>query len=176
MSEAADATVVARREGVVGAVLLNRPRALNALDIGMIRGIRAALDAWRDDAAVKLALLEGAGGKAFCAGGDIRGLRDDIAPIGEIAAVREGVQQLPGELAALREEMRPIQQLEAVRVGIDPLDDDMRAVKHSVDELEPLIRELSARLGALDDRIESLRSELSPLGDLADRIPGINRR
>ena len=76
MPDAADATVVANREGAAGTLLMNRPRALNALDIGMIRGLRAALDAWRDDAAVKLAVLEGAGGKAFCAGGDIRGLRD----------------------------------------------------------------------------------------------------
>src|SRR5215218_6255181 len=79
MSDAAGATVVARREGAAGTLLMNRPRALNALDIGMIRGIRAALGAWRDDAAVKLVVLEGAGGKAFCAGGDIRGLRDAAA-------------------------------------------------------------------------------------------------
>jgi enoyl-CoA hydratase/carnithine racemase len=75
----ADATVLARREGAIGTVLMNRPRALNALDLGMIRGLRAALDAWRDDGAVRLVLLEGAGGKAFCAGGDIRGLRDAAA-------------------------------------------------------------------------------------------------
>jgi len=79
MYDAADATVVASREGAAGTLLMNRPRALNALDIGMIRGIRAALGAWRDDAAVKLVVLEGAGGKAFCAGGDIRGLRDAAA-------------------------------------------------------------------------------------------------
>src|SRR3712207_4060374 len=72
----AEATVVTRREGAIGTVLMNRPRALNALDLGMIRGIQAAIDAWRDDAAVKLALVEGAGGKAFCAGGDVRGMRD----------------------------------------------------------------------------------------------------
>src|SRR5215213_11301850 len=86
MSDAADATVVARREGVAGTMLMNRPRALNALDIGMIRGLRAPLDAWRDDAAVKLAVLEGAGGKAFCAGGDIRGLRD-AAAAGDAATI-----------------------------------------------------------------------------------------
>src|SRR5918997_7125809 len=74
----ADATVVARREGAIGAVLMNRPRALNALDLGMIRGLQAALDAFRDDDAVRLVLLEGAGGKAFCAGGDIRGLREAV--------------------------------------------------------------------------------------------------
>src|SRR5918997_6220305 len=82
----ADATVVMRREGAIGTVLMNRPRSLNALDIGMIRGIQAAIDAWRDDAAVKLVLLEGAGGKAFCAGGDVRGIRD-FATAGDAASI-----------------------------------------------------------------------------------------
>jgi enoyl-CoA hydratase/carnithine racemase len=86
MSDAADATVVTRREGALGAALMNRPRALNALDIGMIRGIQAALDAWRDDDAVKLVLLEGAGGKAFGAGGDVRGIRD-FAIAGDTASI-----------------------------------------------------------------------------------------
>jgi enoyl-CoA hydratase/carnithine racemase len=82
----AEATVVMRREGAIGTVLMNRPRALNALDIGMIRGLRAALDAWRDDPAVRLVVLEGAGGKAFCAGGDVRGIRD-FAVAGDTASV-----------------------------------------------------------------------------------------
>ena len=82
----ADATVVMRREGAIGTVLMNRPRALNALDLGMIRGLQAAVDAWRDDGAVKLVLLEGAGGKAFCAGGDVRGIRD-AAIAGDTASI-----------------------------------------------------------------------------------------
>jgi enoyl-CoA hydratase len=81
-----DATVVTRREGALGSVLMNRPRALNALDLGMIRGLQAALDSFRDDEAVKLVLLEGAGGKAFCAGGDVRGLRD-AAIAGDSASI-----------------------------------------------------------------------------------------
>ena len=82
----ADATVVMRREGAIGTVLMNRQRALNALDLGMIRGLKAAIDAWRDDGAVKLVLLEGAGGKAFCAGGDVRGIRDS-AIAGDTASI-----------------------------------------------------------------------------------------
>jgi chromosome segregation ATPase len=70
------------------------------------------------------------------------------------------------ELAALRAEMAPIAQIEQVRDGIAPLDDDMRAVRESVDELEPLMREIN-------ERLEALRSDLSPLGDLADKVPGI---
>jgi chromosome segregation ATPase len=77
------------------------------------------------------------------------------------------------ELAALRVQMKPMGELSAMREGIDPLDDDMRAVRDSVDGLEPLIRELNTRLGALDRRIEALREDLAPLGELADKIPGV---
>ncbi|MEJ1974676.1 MAG: enoyl-CoA hydratase/isomerase family protein [Acetobacteraceae bacterium] len=72
---AAEPTVLARRQGRVGRILLNRPRTLNALDIEMIRSMAAALTAWRDDPAVHAVVVEGAGGRAFCAGGDIRAVR-----------------------------------------------------------------------------------------------------
>jgi enoyl-CoA hydratase len=55
---------------------MNRPQALNALTLGMVRKIAEALTAWKDDPAVKLVLLDGAGGKALCAGGDVRSLYD----------------------------------------------------------------------------------------------------
>jgi hypothetical protein len=42
-----------------------------------------------------------------------------------------------------------------------------------VDTLEPLMRQVNTRLGALDKRIETMRQDLSPLGELADKIPGI---
>ena len=75
MSGSAVPTVVTRRDGRAGRILLNRPKALNALDLGMIRSIAEALDAWRDDPAVHAVVIEGAGGRAFCAGGDIRAIR-----------------------------------------------------------------------------------------------------
>ena len=75
MSEAAEPTVVSRRVGRTGQILLNRPRTLNALDLGMIQSIAASLEAWRDDPAVHAVVIEGAGGRAFCAGGDIRQVR-----------------------------------------------------------------------------------------------------
>lgn len=62
----------------VGHLTLNRPRALNALDLGMIRLLAEALDAWRDDPDVALVLLDGAGDRGLCAGGDVRGLYDQI--------------------------------------------------------------------------------------------------
>jgi len=70
-----DASVIATREGRIGHLLLNRPQALNALDIGMIRAMTAALAGWRDDPTVHAVVIEGAGGRAFCAGGDIRAIR-----------------------------------------------------------------------------------------------------
>ena len=75
MSEASEPTVLARRVGRVGHLVLNRPRALNALDPGMIHAVAAALWEWRDDPAVHAVVIEGAGGRAFCAGGDIRAVR-----------------------------------------------------------------------------------------------------
>ncbi|MFT8245565.1 enoyl-CoA hydratase/isomerase family protein [Roseomonas sp. BN140053] len=68
--------ISARIEGAAGCILLDRPRALNALDAAMIDGVAAALRAFRDDPAVQLVLLEGAGGRAFCAGGDVRMVRN----------------------------------------------------------------------------------------------------
>ena len=77
MSEAGDPTVLVRRDGRAGRITLNRPRALNALDTGMIHAVAEAIEAWRGDPAVHAVVIEGAGGRAFCAGGDIRAVRAD---------------------------------------------------------------------------------------------------
>jgi enoyl-CoA hydratase/carnithine racemase len=63
------------REGVAW-ITLNRPEALNALTLAMLEGLAAHLDAWERDDAVRLVVLRGAGDRAFCAGGDIRELRE----------------------------------------------------------------------------------------------------
>ncbi len=76
MSGAAEPGVLTRREGRIGRITLNRPRVLNALDLPMIRAVAGALDEWRDDPAVHAVVVDGAGGRAFCAGGDIRLVRD----------------------------------------------------------------------------------------------------
>lgn len=62
---------IIRVEGRAGRITLNRPDALNALTYGMVLDIAAALEAWRADPAVELVILDGAGEKALCAGGDI---------------------------------------------------------------------------------------------------------
>ncbi|ALG86597.1 enoyl-CoA hydratase/isomerase family protein [Gordonia phthalatica] len=62
--------------GGVGEIILDRPRALNALDQTMIDDMQAVLEAWGDDDAIELVLVSSASDRAFCAGGDIRAIRD----------------------------------------------------------------------------------------------------
>ena len=88
MSETAlEPEVLTRVEGKVGRITLNRPKALHALTLGMCQAMTAALLAWRDDPGVELVLLDHAGERGFCAGGDIRTLSDSSAADG--AAARE---------------------------------------------------------------------------------------
>ena len=68
--------VLIGREGAAGTITLNRPKSLNALTLEMCRAIQIALDEWRDDPGVHIVIIDGAGEKAFCAGGDIRFLHD----------------------------------------------------------------------------------------------------
>ncbi|NBJ12399.1 enoyl-CoA hydratase/isomerase family protein [Microvirga arsenatis] len=74
----ASVEVVCERQGEAGLITLNRPKALNALTLGMVREMRRALDAWETDPAVTRIVVQGAGEKAFCAGGDIRQLTEDL--------------------------------------------------------------------------------------------------
>lgn len=60
-----------RIEGHAGRITLNRPDALNALTYEMCLAIEAALDDWREDETVDLVVIDAAGEKAFCSGGDI---------------------------------------------------------------------------------------------------------
>jgi len=62
------------REGPLGRMRLNRPEALNALTHAMALEMEKALIAWREDAGVEAIVVDGAGDRAFCAGGDIQNL------------------------------------------------------------------------------------------------------
>ena len=68
--------VLAQVSGGVGLITLNRPKALNALSLSMIRDLTALLLAWREDAAIRAVAIRGHGKDgpfgAFSAGGDIR--------------------------------------------------------------------------------------------------------
>ncbi len=63
--------VVIRREGRAGRITLNRPRALNALAYPMVAPMVEALRSWAHDPAVELVILDGAGVRGLCAGGDV---------------------------------------------------------------------------------------------------------
>ena len=63
-----------RIEGRAGRITLNRPEALNALTHAQVLDIERHLIAWQEDDAVELVLIDGAGERAFCAGGDIQHL------------------------------------------------------------------------------------------------------
>jgi enoyl-CoA hydratase len=67
-----DAEVLTRVEGVAGLITLNRPKALNALNADMCLAISQTLMAWRDEDRIAIVVIDGAGDRAFCAGGDIR--------------------------------------------------------------------------------------------------------
>jgi enoyl-CoA hydratase/carnithine racemase len=76
MEEKDMSDVVTEVRGRAGLITLNRPKALNALTLGMIRELTQALLAWRDDDRVEFVAIRGQGREgpfgAFCAGGDIR--------------------------------------------------------------------------------------------------------
>ncbi|HEX2147844.1 MAG TPA: enoyl-CoA hydratase/isomerase family protein [Pseudorhizobium sp.] len=72
MSESRSDDVILERTGSVGIIALNRPRALNSLNLGMVRAIRAAMEGFAEDPSVGVVVLEGKGERGLCAGGDIR--------------------------------------------------------------------------------------------------------
>ena len=74
-------------EGEVGRLTLNRPAALHALTTDMCRRMTEALLAWREDPRVRAVIIDHAGERGFCAGGDIRMLAESGA--GDGAAARE---------------------------------------------------------------------------------------
>src|SRR5262245_31833932 len=81
---AAEADLIVRREGSAGIIRLNRPKAINAMTLEMSMGIDEALDRFEADDAVSVVLLEGAGERGLCAGGDIRGLYESSREGGDL--------------------------------------------------------------------------------------------
>ncbi|HEY0924918.1 enoyl-CoA hydratase/isomerase family protein [Rheinheimera pacifica] len=58
----------------IGVATLNSEKSLNALSLPMVESLLPKLQAWQADSSISMVLLQGAGDKAFCAGGDIRDL------------------------------------------------------------------------------------------------------
>jgi enoyl-CoA hydratase/carnithine racemase len=89
MSDASvvEGDLIARKEGSVGVIRLNRPKAINAVTLEMFHDIDRALDAFEKDPAVAVVLLEGAGERGLCAGGDIRSLWESSKVKGDLGKI-----------------------------------------------------------------------------------------
>jgi enoyl-CoA hydratase len=68
--------ILVTRENAAGVLVLNRPKALNALTHGMVREMTAALTNWETDSQIRRIIVKASGDRAFCAGGDIRAIHD----------------------------------------------------------------------------------------------------
>ena len=82
----------------VARITLNRPGAMNAYSFGMTLELQQAVAGFRDDDALRVLVLTGAGERAFCTGGDISGSEPEHsaqvagAPMGHGREMREGMQ------------------------------------------------------------------------------------
>jgi len=81
-----DGDVIVRAHGALRRLTLNRPQALNAITLPMVATMTALLRQWADDAAVGAVMIDGAGGRALAAGGDIRALYDAAKSGGDLPA------------------------------------------------------------------------------------------
>ena len=84
MTEICDGELEYEIRNHVAHLTLNRPNALNALTHAMIKGLAELFTRWAMDDNVNAIVLSGAGGKAFCAGGDIRALRESALADGNM--------------------------------------------------------------------------------------------
>ena len=72
--EATLAEVASEVQGRLGVITLNRPKALNALNLAMVERLETVLTDWFDDPAVNAVLIRSSSDRAFCAGGDVRSI------------------------------------------------------------------------------------------------------
>ncbi len=62
------------RQGNLGIIILQRPKALNALTVSMVQILQQQLSNWASDGSIKAVMIRAISGRAFCAGGDIRSI------------------------------------------------------------------------------------------------------
>src|ERR1700709_1542319 len=86
-SPSVEPDLIVRREGAAGVIRLNRPKAINAVTLEMFRDVDKALDQFEADPAIALILLEGAGERGLCAGGDIRTLWESSKVKGDLGKI-----------------------------------------------------------------------------------------
>src|SRR5918995_4065462 len=99
-----DTVTLARADGVA-TLTLNRPDVFNALDMTLGRDLFHAVLEVDDDPAVRAVVVTGAG-KAFCAGGDVKGFADNLDRIG--ALIKELTTYLHGAVSRLCRAEKPV--------------------------------------------------------------------
>lgn len=89
------------RKGAIALVTINRPDAMNALDVEHDRSLAEAWKEFEADASLLVAVLNGAGGRAFCSGGDLKTYmpwRRERALNGSESTISFGGMTLVGEI------------------------------------------------------------------------------
>src|SRR3978361_200101 len=86
-SQSVEPDLIVQREGAAGVIRINRPKSINAVTLEMFRDVDKALDRFEADPAVVLILLEGAGERGLCAGGDIRALYESSQVRGDLGKI-----------------------------------------------------------------------------------------
>jgi chromosome segregation ATPase len=115
-------------------------------------------------------------------GAQLEQIRQDVEPLRELSAVRAqldalrpAVDRLGDKLDGLRDEIEPVRHLPNVRAGIEPLDDDLRQVRESIDTIEPFVKGIGSQLHGIDGKLSEMSGDLAPVGDLAEKVPGVTR-
>jgi chromosome segregation ATPase len=156
--------------------------------VGRLDGLSAQLERFREDVEPLRQLSEVRAHLAAVRGAvepvadKLDVLRDEIEPIEDLSVVRAqldvltaAVERLGGKLDELHSEVEPIRHLTKVRAGIEPLDDDLRQVRESIDTIEPLVKDIGPRIDGIDGKLSEMSGDLAPVGDFAEKIPGVKR-
>lgn len=199
-----DPRVLVRAGDGVGHLTLNRPRAINALDAGMIGDLAAALDRWEHDPSVDLVLLDGAGDRGLCAGGDVRGLAGQIragdlhavagffraeyalnARIAEypkpVVAIADGVTMgggigLAGHAAIRIVTERSMLAMPETRIGFTPDVGGTWLLAHAPGRLGEYLALTGATMGAADAVYAGFADHVVPTDRLASLVDALRTR
>lgn len=95
--------VLEERKDQVAILTLNRPDAMNSLNFGMLRALKAKMEALQFDPDVRVVLVTGAGGKSFCAGADLK----ERASLSEVQ-VKEFILTIRGLFSFIENLPKPV--------------------------------------------------------------------
>jgi enoyl-CoA hydratase len=93
--------IVSERRGAVLVVRINRPEAMNSINLAVMEGLSAAMEAAEDDPETRAVVLTGTGPRAFCAGLDLRAFREgelarrDASTTATFSRLMQGTVRVP---------------------------------------------------------------------------------